>query len=31
MKALDVGAGLGKCMISLNNAGFDAFGCEPSK
>lgn len=29
-KALDIGAGIGKCMISLNNAGFDAFGIEPS-
>ena len=30
MKALDVGAGLGKCMISLGNAGYDAYGFEPS-
>lgn len=30
MRALDVGAGLGKCMISLNRAGFDAYGFEPS-
>jgi ubiquinone/menaquinone biosynthesis C-methylase UbiE/rubredoxin len=30
MKALDVGAGIGKCMISLQNAGFDAHGLEPS-
>jgi len=30
MKALDIGAGLGKCMISLQNAGFDAYGFEPS-
>lgn len=30
MKALDVGAGIGKCMLSLNNAGFDTFGFEPS-
>lgn len=29
-KALDVGAGLGKCMIALEEAGFDAFGFEPS-
>lgn len=29
-KVLDIGAGIGKCMISLNNAGFDAFGIEPS-
>ena len=31
MTALDVGAGLGKCMISLNKAGFDTYGFEPSK
>jgi 2-polyprenyl-3-methyl-5-hydroxy-6-metoxy-1,4-benzoquinol methylase len=31
MSALDVGAGLGKCMISLEKAGFDTFGFEPSK
>ena len=30
MKALDIGAGLGKCMISLTNAGYDAYGFEPS-
>lgn len=30
MTALDIGAGLGKCMISLSNAGFDAYGLEPS-
>lgn len=30
MKALDIGAGLGKAMISLNKAGFDAYGFEPS-
>lgn len=30
MKALDIGAGLGKCMISLKNAGFEAYGFEPS-
>ena len=30
MRVLDVGAGLGKCMIALNNAGFDAYGFEPS-
>jgi SAM-dependent methyltransferase len=30
MSALDVGAGLGKCMIALENAGFDAYGFEPS-
>lgn len=31
MTALDIGAGLGKCMISLNNAGFNTYGFEPSK
>jgi ubiquinone/menaquinone biosynthesis C-methylase UbiE len=31
MKALDIGAGLGKCMIALSNAGFDAYGFEPSQ
>jgi 2-polyprenyl-3-methyl-5-hydroxy-6-metoxy-1,4-benzoquinol methylase len=31
MKALDVGAGIGKCMISLEKSGFDAYGFEPSK
>jgi len=30
MKALDIGAGLGKCMISLENAGYDVYGFEPS-
>ncbi|MBX2942947.1 MAG: class I SAM-dependent methyltransferase [Cyclobacteriaceae bacterium] len=30
-KALDIGVGLGKCMIALNNAGFDTFGIEPSE
>jgi len=30
MKALDIGAGLGKCMISLGNAGYDVYGFEPS-
>ncbi len=30
MTALDIGAGLGKCMTSLANAGFDAYGLEPS-
>jgi 2-polyprenyl-3-methyl-5-hydroxy-6-metoxy-1,4-benzoquinol methylase len=30
MTALDIGAGLGKCMLSLSNAGFDAYGLEPS-
>jgi 2-polyprenyl-3-methyl-5-hydroxy-6-metoxy-1,4-benzoquinol methylase len=31
MKALDVGAGLGKAMISLEKAGFETYGFEPSK
>lgn len=30
MKSLDVGAGLGKSMTVLSNAGFDAYGFEPS-
>lgn len=30
LKALDIGAGLGKCMVSLEKAGFDTFGLEPS-
>ena len=30
MKALDIGAGLGKCMLSLEKAGFDTYGLEPS-
>lgn len=30
MKALDVGAGIGKGMISLSHAGFDTYGFEPS-
>ena len=30
MKSLDMGAGLGKAMISLEKAGFDAYGIEPS-
>jgi 2-polyprenyl-3-methyl-5-hydroxy-6-metoxy-1,4-benzoquinol methylase len=30
MKALDVGAGIGKGILSLNNAGFDTYGLEPS-
>jgi ubiquinone/menaquinone biosynthesis C-methylase UbiE len=30
MVALDIGAGLGKCMKSLENAGFDAYGLEAS-
>ncbi len=31
MTALDVGAGLGKCMKSLENAGFDVYGFEASE
>ena len=31
MKALDIGAGLGKSMMSLEKAGFDTFGFEPSE
>jgi len=30
-KALDIGAGLGKSMIALEKAGFDAYGVEPSE
>lgn len=30
MKALDVGAGIGKGMLSLEHAGFDTYGFEPS-
>jgi len=30
-KALDIGAGLGKCMIALKNAGFAVSGIEPSE
>lgn len=30
-KCLDIGAGLGKAMKALNNAGFDAYGIEPSE
>jgi 2-polyprenyl-3-methyl-5-hydroxy-6-metoxy-1,4-benzoquinol methylase len=29
-RVLDVGAGIGKCMISLESAGYDVFGFEPS-
>lgn len=29
-KVLDIGAGLGKGMIAFNNAGFQAYGIEPS-
>jgi len=31
MTALDIGAGIGKCMYALQNSGFDAHGIEPSK
>jgi len=31
MRALDIGAGLGKCMRSLGNAGFEPYGIEPSE
>jgi ubiquinone/menaquinone biosynthesis C-methylase UbiE len=31
MKSLDVGTGIGKAMISMTNAGFDAYGIEPSE
>jgi len=31
MKVLDIGAGIGKCMIALKQAGLDAYGFEPSK
>lgn len=30
MKSLDIGAGIGKAMKALSNAGFDAYGFEPS-
>lgn len=30
MKSLDIGAGIGKAMIALSRAGFDAHGFEPS-
>jgi SAM-dependent methyltransferase len=30
LRALDVGAGIGKGMVALERAGFDAFGFEPS-
>lgn len=29
-KALDIGAGLGKAMLAMENAGFDTYGLEPS-
>lgn len=31
MRSLDIGAGIGKGMIALAKAGFDAYGCEASK
>lgn len=31
LKSIDIGAGIGKGMIALKNAGFDAFGIEPSE
>ena len=31
MRALDIGAGLGKCMRALEKHGFDVYGLEPSK
>lgn len=31
MLALEIGAGTGMCMISMNKAGFDAYGLEPSE
>ena len=31
MTALDIGAGLGKGMLALSDAGFDAYGFEPSE
>jgi ubiquinone/menaquinone biosynthesis C-methylase UbiE/uncharacterized protein YbaR (Trm112 family) len=31
MAALDIGAGLGKTMLSLKNAGFETYGIEPSE
>ena len=30
-RALDIGAGLGKCMIALSKSGFDVYGIEPSR
>lgn len=30
MKSLDIGAGIGKQMLALSRAGFDAYGIEPS-
>lgn len=31
MRALDIGAGIGKALISLGRAGFDSWGIEPSE
>ena len=31
MRSLDIGAGLGKAMIALQDAGFDSYGFEPSQ
>jgi ubiquinone/menaquinone biosynthesis C-methylase UbiE len=31
MKSLDIGAGIGKQMMALHSAGFDAYGLEPSQ
>lgn len=31
LRALDIGAGLGKCMIALVNAGFETYGIEASE
>jgi len=30
MKALDIGSGIGKCMLSLEKAGFESYGIESS-
>lgn len=30
-RALDIGAGIGKAMLSMDRAGFDAYGLEPSE
>lgn len=30
-KSLDIGAGIGKCIIALSEAGFDSYGLEPSE
>jgi len=31
MKALDIGSGIGKCVVKLNESGFNTYGLEPSK